>query len=537
MSETDSRPTYVTYVFLALVLAVVAYARIRLLSTPLERDEGEFAYIGQLLLKGTPPFTDAYTMKLPGVSFAYALFMLLFGQSAAAIRIGLLIVNGICIFQVYLLARRLFGRSAALLSCASYAALSLSESVLGIFAHATHFVVLFALAGLLLIMRAFDKGSISLLSLSGLCLGLAFTMKQHAALFIVYAFLFLAWRNWKTSAFSRKRFLTGNLLLLSGVTLPYALLALWTAQAGTFDAFWFWTVRYAREYATGPTLRQGIAELTASARVIVSAQPLLWLLAISGGVLLCTKYHRCTDRPFVFGFLLFSFLAVCPGLAFREHYFVMLLPAVAILTGAGLTSASFVPAAPSRLICRCFIPIVLLAAATCYGFYQERHYLFIDTPRQVSRQTYGANPFPEAPEIARYLKEHSAPGDRIAILGSEPEILFYADRLSATGYIYMYGLMENQPYAEQMQLQMIREIEAARPKYLIVINVNSSWLMTSSSKLTVLDWITKYASNRYDLDGVIDIVDAETTLYRWGKEAKAYQPVSDSYITVFARKD
>jgi hypothetical protein len=537
MSETDSRPTYVTYVFLALVLTVVVYVRLRLISIPLERDEGEFAYMGQLLLKGIPPFSDAYTMKLPGVSFAYALFMLLFGQTAAAIRIGLLVVNGICIFQVYLLARRLFGRPAALLSGASYAVLSLSESVLGVFAHATHFVVLFALAGLLLLLRSLDRGKISLLFFSGLCLGLALTMKQHAALFTVYAFLFLARHNWKTSALSRKRFLTGNFLLLSGLILPYALLCLWTAQTGTFGTFWFWTVRYAREYATGPTLSQGITELTSSARVVACAQPLLWLLGICGGVLLCTKYQRCSDRPFVFGFLLFSFLAVCPGLAFREHYFVMLLPAAAILIGAGLSSAPFAPAASSRLAAKRFIPIFLLAAAACYGFFRERHYLFADTPREVSRQTYGDNPFPEAPEIARYLKDHSAPGDRIAILGSEPEILFYADRLSATGYIYMYGLMENQPYAEQMQLQMIREIETARPKYLVVVNVRSSWLVRPSSKRTVLDWVAQYAGNHYDLDGIIDIVDPETTLYRWGREAKAYQPVSDSYLTVFVRKD
>jgi len=537
MRKTDALPTYLTYVLLALVLTIVVYARIRLLSTPLERDEGEFAYMGQLLLKGIPPFTDTYTLKLPGVSFAYALFMLLFGQTAAAIRIGLLIVNGICIFQVYLLTKRLFDPATALLSCAGYAALSLSESVFGIFAHATHFVVLFTLAGFLLLLCSLDRGKISLLLLSGLCLGLAFTMKQHAVLFIVYAFLFLAWHNGKSRILGRQQFLAGNFLLLSGLILPYALLALWMAYAGVFDTFWFWTVRYAREYAAGPTLLQGIRELASSTRIIVSAQPLLWLLGVSGGVLICTKYQRCSDRPFVFGFLLFSFFAVCPGLAFREHYFVMLLPAVAVLIGAGLNSAPFVAAASTPLIYKRFVAVFLLATAILFSFIHESDYLFKNTPLQVSRQTYGANPFPEAPQIARYLKDHSAPGDRIAILGSEPEILFYADRLSATGYIYMYGLMENQPYAERMQLQMIREIETARPKYLLIVNVRMSWLVTPSSKRTIFDWIEKYARTRYDLDGIIDIVNSDTTLYRWGKEAKAYQPVSDSYITAFLRRD
>ena len=38
------------------VLALVAVARLRLLAFPLERDEGEYAYAGQLILQGIPPY-------------------------------------------------------------------------------------------------------------------------------------------------------------------------------------------------------------------------------------------------------------------------------------------------------------------------------------------------------------------------------------------------------------------------------------------------------------------------------------------------
>ena len=42
----------------AIVLVIIFFAamvRIRLLDIPLERDEGEYAYTGQLLLQGIPP--------------------------------------------------------------------------------------------------------------------------------------------------------------------------------------------------------------------------------------------------------------------------------------------------------------------------------------------------------------------------------------------------------------------------------------------------------------------------------------------------
>ena len=46
--------------------ALVALVRMRLVDLPLERDEGEYAYAGQLLLQGVPPYELAYNMKFPG---------------------------------------------------------------------------------------------------------------------------------------------------------------------------------------------------------------------------------------------------------------------------------------------------------------------------------------------------------------------------------------------------------------------------------------------------------------------------------------
>ena len=54
-------------VIVSLALALAALVRWRVLTVPLERDEGEYAYIAQLLLQGIAPYSAAYTMKLPGV--------------------------------------------------------------------------------------------------------------------------------------------------------------------------------------------------------------------------------------------------------------------------------------------------------------------------------------------------------------------------------------------------------------------------------------------------------------------------------------
>src|SRR5215469_13273535 len=141
------------WILLAVVVAVVVFIRIHFLTIPLERDEGEYAYAGQLMLQGIPPYRLAYNMKFPGVYAAYALIMWIFGQTSISIHLGLLIVNIANIVIVFLIARRLIGLIAGIAAAASYTILSASPSVLGLAAHATHFVMLPTLLAALVLLK------------------------------------------------------------------------------------------------------------------------------------------------------------------------------------------------------------------------------------------------------------------------------------------------------------------------------------------------------------------------------------------------
>ena len=98
---------------------------------PLERDEGEYAYAGQLILQDIPPYELAYNMKLPGTYLGYAAILRVFGETPAGIHIGLLLVNGCATLLVFFLGRQLYGNAAGVTAAASYALLSTSEAVLG----------------------------------------------------------------------------------------------------------------------------------------------------------------------------------------------------------------------------------------------------------------------------------------------------------------------------------------------------------------------------------------------------------------------
>ena len=106
------------WICLGLILLFVVVVRVRLLSVPLERDEGEYAYAGQLILQGIPPYQLVYNVKLPGIYAAYASLMAIFGQTTFGIHLGLLFVNLGAVILIFFLARRLFDNYAAVIASA-----------------------------------------------------------------------------------------------------------------------------------------------------------------------------------------------------------------------------------------------------------------------------------------------------------------------------------------------------------------------------------------------------------------------------------
>ena len=122
LRKTDINGKLVQFAWWALatiVFTLVVAIRIRLLGIPLERDEGEYAYAGQLMLQGIPPYKLAYNMKFPGTYAAYAVVMSIFGQTISGIHLGLLLVNAATVALVFFLGRRLINETAGFVRAAT----------------------------------------------------------------------------------------------------------------------------------------------------------------------------------------------------------------------------------------------------------------------------------------------------------------------------------------------------------------------------------------------------------------------------------
>jgi Dolichyl-phosphate-mannose-protein mannosyltransferase len=523
-----------------LVLALIATVRICAMNFPLERDEGEYAYAGQLMLQGIPPYELAYNMKFPGTYAAYALIMALFGQTPAGIHFGVMCLTTLTGLMLYWLGSKILDPVAGMVAATCYAVLAVESGMFGFSGHATHFAAFFATAGVCAMWRARDTSGWMWTGLSGAMFGTALLMKQHAVFLCAWAAMVFAWDCWRNvNVPFRQRF--RNLASAGiGMVLPFGVCCLLLWHAGVFGKFWFWTIDYARQYVEIRPLSAAWVPLRFSLGEILTEDYLLWAVVAAGAVLIWLDRRQDKVRLWLFGLAAASALTTVPGFYFRTHYFLLALPAAALLAGGAVTALRHWwndrTAAVKFQNWPVEIFYVLLLVCT---FWQNRGVwsLFSRAHGEhalLAHLFYGDEPFPEAETVSRFIRVNSSPAARIAVLGSEPEIYFLSRRHSATGYIYTYPLMETQPFARRMQAEMIRNITTNAPEFVVFTRVDSSWLPSPESDRSIFKWWDAYRTN-YILVGIADIIWPRETKYAWGEGAARYGPLKGGGFEIYQR--
>ena len=522
--------------FLVLVLVLVAAVRLRLLNFPIERDEGEYAYAGQLMLQGIPPYQLAYNMKFPGTYAAYAVILSLFGQTPAGIHFGVLCLTTLTALMLFWLGRQILDWTAGMVAATFYAVMAASPSMLGLAGHATHFAAFFATAGLCAMWRARQRGKWSAIASAGFLFGLAVLMKQHGAVLALWAAIAFTVTTFRQSELPAGKRAGRVAVFGTAMILPFAVCCLILWRAGVFEKFWFWTVDYGRQYASVVPLSESPRFFWAGSRHALVKGFLLLPFAVAGGLLLWFDKRLAKSRLWVFSFGLASVLSVFPDFYFRKHYFLLMLPGLALLAGTAVSglcrfqeqkNAGTRPAGWPVWVYALTVGITILTCARVW---------FLETPAQAARTTYQADPFPEAEAVATFIRANSPPSAPMAVIGSEPELYFLSRRHSVTGYIYTYGMMEPQPFARRMQEGMIHDIETSKPGFIVFVDDPMSWFRYPDSDPRIFNWWDAYQTN-YTLVAIADVVSSNTTVYAWGADVvKRYGGVRGSALEVYQRR-
>ena len=325
--------------------------------------------------------------------------------------------------------------------------------------------------------------------------------------------------------------------MVSGIFLPLVLIGAFAWLKNDFLIFCKWTFIYSRDYASSIEIHLGWINLKLKFLWIFKEFTLLWILALLGlSYLFFNRKIPICKKLFLLSFLLLSFIAIMPGFYFRNHYFILLLPAISIFVAMATDFTDILlkeKISPTVLINYKYLFFILV-----FGFilFQNRNYFFIEPVDKICRAYYKTNPFVESIPIADYIKKNTSREDKIAVMGSEPQILFYADRKSATSFIYAYHLVSGKKYDIQFQEQTIKEIEREKPKYFILVNSQMSWLIQPKTSEVIFNWLNYYISQNYTLIGLVDYFK-DYSVIKFDQEIENYTSLSSVNVMIFKRNN
>src|SRR5438552_17098766 len=101
-----------------------------------------------------------------------------------------------------------------------------------------------------------------------------------------------------------------------------------------------------------------------------------WILFLSGVILVFLTKLSAKQKIVAVLFTVFSFLTVCPGLYFRQHYFISFLPAVGLLCGIALFYLSTLITKFTKIRQVGFFPFAVFCIATFVELSNNKAYYF-----------------------------------------------------------------------------------------------------------------------------------------------------------------
>ena len=80
-----------------------------------------------------------------------------------------------------------------------------------------------------------------------------------------------------------------------------------------------------------------------------------------------------------------------------------------------------------------------------------------------------------------------------------------------------------------------QQVEARQPKFVVYVNVSTSWILQPDTDRRILQWFLRYVESDYEQVGLIDILGPQDTRYYWGREQSDRKPESNFWLTVYER--
>jgi len=439
---------------LLLILALGLVLRLTFLHEPFERDEGAYAYLGQVILEGGIPYRDVLEIKPLGIYYIYAIGIALFGATTESIRLFTACYSLVTGIVIFLLARKLAGPRAGLCAALLFSIYSSAPNMQASSSNTEVFMLLPLVLGAYFLFSSDGPHRHLYLSLCSLSAAFALLIKSVALPQVVVLLCF----GMVSKTGSRKlKEIVGNVISLM---LPMILFAgglmLYLGINGVLNEFLYWNfvfpVKYIKADLTGNPASEAM-------RLIFPEFHLLLFLALPT---VAWQLFRKRDREHLL-LLLWIFAAglgvLLPG-KFFPHYFIQLLPPLAIAAGIGLGVLTRLRGKGS------IAAMVLVALLFFHSVYYDYKFYLVYTPEDVSIAQYSPI-FVNSTRLAEYIKERTLPSDYIFQWGMAMELYFLSNRRAPNKFLNnMLITWSRDP--QSAVLEMAQSIDGKKPVYIYV---------------------------------------------------------------------
>ena len=445
-----------TQLVVAAVCLLPVLMTARFLFEPLTRDEAVYATIANGLLHGQVPYRDLFDQKPPLIYGWYLLSFFVFGEHDYAPRLLGVIVLMLTSLMLFFAGKELASRRAGLVAATIFG-ISTGAAAIAPWSNVEPFMLLPLTASLAAYARGRGRGDRWVL-LAGALAGIALMTKPVAVFNVAALGIDILW-DLRRGDIARRRVLKRAVLYGGGVACVAGAIVLPFVVVGAMREFVYSNITYnqlyAARYSAGTKFAAGIRNGLA---FLIATAPLVFAAAVA--VVLAMR-RRSRSRMIVVGWLVASALAVASPGRFYGHYFIQLLPALALVIGMaaselrGVLRVRFAgPACAGAMIGLTFI--TLRATVPFYAPATPAARASFRDPGPGGVRQAGAR------AIGLYLRAHTNAGDRVFVWGRESEIYFYSGRTPATRFLF------DQPFwVDPATLaQAIAQLRAHPPAYI-----------------------------------------------------------------------
>jgi 4-amino-4-deoxy-L-arabinose transferase-like glycosyltransferase len=484
-----------------LALALLIAAAVPTLFYPFTRDQGAYAYIADLMMRGGVPYRDAWDLKPPGVYYVYQAAFWLFGRSELAVRLFETLYTLLSAAAVYLLAQAVFeDRAVAALSAWTYAFAYFLLLHFYSVANPEAFLVPFVAACFYGMVRHVRSKSDLWLWVGSIAGGMAIWFKPTAGLMVGAAVLWAA-ATWRRENSTARLGRTLGIAVLGGLLgLAPAVLVLYGNGLAELLELWAHYGSGAYLSAGGLALGQGpLAVLDVIVGYAREWQLLVWLTCTGLAIVALGSRQKQVGPAAasqygmaVVLFLLSALAAVLlQGKLFEYHWVPALAPASILsalslvllarsITGPTATSGlEHAGGPPTYAVLFAAIGISGLLLLTAYDHTARYRRLAAYLSSSITEDQF-YDQFDIGSDFSRmgslrtatYLREHTQPHDTVFIWGAEPLVNFLAQRRSPTKYIFSYMLVEGAQGAdlEARRQDFLAELRQGKPAYMVLVD-------------------------------------------------------------------